>query len=386
VRERTGWDVAVVGGGPAGLTAASVAAAAGARTLVLERAEHPRYKTCGGGLIGASIAAVGSQVTVPARDQIRSATFTLRGAQELTSSDPEPLLAMVTREEFDAALADRAQQQGAVLRQQALVRAVDQAAEGASARLADGSAVTAKVVIGADGSSGVTARHVGAEFAQVDLGLELEIAVPPAAARPWAGRVLLDWGKLPASYGWVFPKGDRLTVGVIAARGHGEYTRSYLREFVERLGLGSFEVVKDSGHLTRCRTEGSPLRRGRVLVAGDAAGLLDPWTREGISFALRSGALAGEAAAKAAVAGSPEEATASLDGYAAALDATLVPEMRLGRELLSAFARHPGTFHRTLNTPKGWRIFVRMCRSEISFTHLINRPSARLALAMLNRV
>jgi flavin-dependent dehydrogenase len=175
-------------------------------------------------------------------------------------------------------------------------------------------------------------------------------------------------------------------VGVIAARGHGEYTRSYLREFVERLGLGSFEVVKDSGHLTRCRTEGSPLRRGRVLVAGDAAGLLDPWTREGISFALRSGALAGEAAAKAAVAGSPEEATASLDGYAAALDATLVPEMRLGRELLSAFARHPGTFHRTLNTPKGWRIFVRMCRSEISFTHLINRPSARLALAMLNRV
>ncbi|HTU07772.1 MAG TPA: FAD-dependent oxidoreductase, partial [Trebonia sp.] len=60
--ETTEWDVAVVGGGPAGLTAASVAAAAGARTIVVERAEHPRYKTCGGGLIGASLAAVGGQV------------------------------------------------------------------------------------------------------------------------------------------------------------------------------------------------------------------------------------------------------------------------------------------------------------------------------------
>jgi geranylgeranyl reductase family protein len=385
-RERTEWDVAVVGAGPAGLTAASAAAAAGARTVVLERAEHPRYKTCGGGLIGASLAAVGGQIALPARDQITSVTFTMRGARELTRSDPEPLLAMVTREEFDAALADRARQQGAVLRQQALVRAVDQAADTASVRLADGSAVAAKVVIGADGSSGVTARHVGAEFAQVDLGLELEIAVPPVAARPWAGRVLLDWGRIPASYGWVFPKGDRLTVGVIAARGHGAATREYLREFVGRLGLAGYEAVRDSGHLTRCRTEGSPLRRGRVLVAGDAAGLLEPWTREGISFALRSGALAGEAAAKAAVADSPAAATASLDEYVAGVNATLVPEMRAGRMLLSAFTRHPGTFHRALNTPKGWRIFVRMCRSELSFTGLVNRPSARLALSMLNRV
>jgi geranylgeranyl reductase family protein len=385
VQERAEWDVAVVGAGPAGLAAATAAAAAGARTVVIERAEHPRYKTCGGGLIGASLGAVG-QIALPARDQIKTATFTLRGGRELTRSDHEPLLAMVTRAEFDAALARRAQEQGAVLRQQALVRAVDQAGDNASARLADGSSVTARVIIGADGSSGVTARHVGAEFAQVDLGLELEIAVPPAAAGQWAGRVLLDWGKIPASYGWVFPKGDLLTVGVIAARGNGAATREYLREFTGRLGLAGYEAMRDSGHLTRCRTEGSPLRRGRVLVAGDAAGLLEPWTREGISFALRSGALAGEAAVKAAVADSPAAAEASLDEYAAAVNATLVPEMRAGRVLLSAFSRHPGTFHSALATPKGWRIFARMCRSEISFADLVNRPSARLALSMLNRV
>jgi flavin-dependent dehydrogenase len=198
--------------------------------------------------------------------------------------------------------------------------------------------------------------------------------------------VLLDWGKMPASYAWVFPKGDVLTVGVIAARGNGAATREYLREFTGRLGLAGYEAVRDSGHLTRCRTDGSPLRRGRVLVAGDAAGLLEPWTREGISFALRSGALAGEFAARAAVAGSPAAAGASLDEYVAAVSATLVPEMRAGRMLLSAFTRHPGMFHSALATRKGWRIFVRMCRGELSFAGLVNRPPARVALAALNRV
>jgi geranylgeranyl reductase family protein len=386
VREHAEWDVAVIGGGPAGLAAASAAAATGARTIVLERAEHPRYKTCGGGLIGASLAAVDGQIDVPARDQIRSTTFTLRGGREFTHGQDEPLLAMVLRAEFDEALLRRAVGQGAVLRQRAPVRAVDQADDHASARLADGSAVTAKVIIGADGSSGVSARHVGVEFAQVDLGLELEIAVPPPVAREWAGRVLLDWGAIPASYGWVFPKGDRLTVGVIAARGNGDATRDYLREFTDRLRLGSFEVIRDSGHLTRCRTDRSSLRRGRVIVAGDAAGLLDPWTREGISFALRSGALAGECAAKAAVSGHGRDAESSLDEYVAAIGRVLVPDMRAGRLLLSAFTRHTGTFHSGLATPKGWRAYVKLCRSEISLSELVSRPSARISLAMLSRV
>jgi len=374
VQERAEWDVAVIGAGPAGLAAASAAATAGARTIVLERAEHPRYKTCGGGLIGTSRAAAGGLIDVPARDEIRRVTVTLRGGQEFNREHGEPLLAMVVRDEFDAALLKRAQENGAQIRQRAQVRAIDQGDAHATVRLSDGSEVTAAVVIGADGSSGVTARHVGAEFDQVDLGLELEIAVPDPVAGQWAGRVLLDWGKIPASYGWVFPKGDRLTVGVIAARGQGEATKAYLREFTGRLGLSGYEAVQDSGHLTRCRSDRSPLRKGRVIVTGDAAGLLDPWTREGISFALRSGALAGEYAAKG-----------DLDGYVAAVGAALVPDMRAGRTLLSAFTRHTGTFHRGLSTAKGWSAFVKMCRSEMSLSELVARPSARVGLALLNR-
>ena len=348
---------------------------AGARTVVVERAEHPRYKTCGGGLMGASLSAVADLDPLPARDQIHAATFTLRGGREYTRRYDRPILAMVAREEFDDALRRRAESAGAIVRQRAAARGIGHDDDGnASVRLADGSTVTARTVVGADGSAGITARHVGVAFSQVDLGLEQEIEVPAAVAAEWRGRVLLDWGKRPGSYGWVFPKGDRLTVGVIAARGQGEATKAYLREFVDRLGLAGYKPVQDSGHLTRCRSDRSPLRQGRVILAGDAAGLLDPWTREGISFALRSGALAGEYAAKA-----------DLDGYVAAVNARLVPDMRAGRTLLTAFTRHTGALHRGLSTQKGWRAFVKMCRSEISLSELVARPSARVSLALLNR-
>jgi geranylgeranyl reductase family protein len=333
-----------------------------------------------------SRAAVAGQITVPVRDEIRSATFTLRGRHDFTRSSREPLVAMVMREDFDTALLGRAREDGAVVRELAQVRVIEQANGSATARLADGTSVTATVIIGADGSSGVTARHVGAEFAQVDLGLELEIAVPEPVGRRWAGRILLDWGKIPGSYGWVFPKGERLTVGVIAARGQGNATKGYLREFVDRLGLAGHEVVRDSGHLTRCRTDDSPLRKGNVVVAGDAAGLLEPWTREGISYALRSGALAGEAAAKAATSGDPMTVESSLDAYVAAVNATLVPDMRAGRFLLSAFTRHTSTVHRVLATAMGWRAFVSMCSGELTLAEIVTRPAARLPISLLNRL
>jgi flavin-dependent dehydrogenase len=230
-------------------------------------------------------------------------------------------------------------------------------------------------VIGADGSSGVTARHVGVRYRQVDLGLELEIEVPPEQQERWRRHVLLDWGPLPGSYAWVFPKGDRLTVGVIAARGEGERTRDYLRAFVDRLGLADAPAAHDSGHLTRCRAEDSPLRHGRVLVVGDAAGLLEPWSREGISYALRSGELAGAAVAEG-----------DLGAYERAVAERLVPSMRAGHRLLDLFSRRPEAFHGLVATPPGWRMFVRFCQGRASFDQAMARPEVRAVLAVLDRL
>lgn len=379
------WDVAVVGGGPAGLAAARTAAAAGARTVVLERAEHPRYKTCGGGLIGASLTAVGGQVKVPVRDRIHTITATLGGRRPFTREETGPLLDMVVRAEFDDALRAAAEAAGAVIRQRTTVRGISGNGACAAARLAGGAELRARVIIGADGSSGISARFTGVTFRQVDLGLELELPVPPAVRRDWQGRVLLDWGPLPGSYGWVFPKGDLLTVGVIAARGRGEQTRQYLRDFTARLGLSGCEPAHDSGHITRCRAADAPLRRGRVLVAGDAAGLLEPWTREGISFALRSGTLAGAAAAAAASAPDDAAAEAALSGYETSVARTLLPEMQAGQRLLAGFIRHPSAFHAALSTVKGWRAFAGFCRGEATFGSLLEHRQIRLAVALLAR-
>ncbi len=377
------WDLAVVGAGPAGLAAAKAAANAGARTVVLERAEHPRYKTCGGGLIGTSITAVENDVTVPTRDQIHAATFTLRGTHSFTRRSEDAFLTMVLRDEFDNALRLAAVGAGAVVRQRSVVRSIRQDDDYAYVRLTDGNEVQAKIVVGADGSSGVSARYASVEFAQVDLGLELEIAVPEAIQKQWRNRVLLDWGPIPGSYAWVFPKSDRLTVGVIASRGQGDLTKQYLRDFVDRLGLSSFEPIHDSGHLTRCRTDRSPLRKGRVLVAGDAAGLLEPWTREGISFALRSGALAGELGAEAAICGHVNCIDKYLDEYIGSINGSLVPEMQAGRLILSAFSRHPGVVHAGLASSPGWRAFTKFCRGSLTFSSVIERPLVGAAISFL---
>ena len=371
------WDVAVVGAGPGGLAAAHAAASAGARTIVLERAAHPRYKTCGGGLIGTSLAIAASRITVPARDTVAAITFTNDGRRAFTKRSPgRPLLTMVRRDDFDHAWYQAATSAGAEVRQNTQVRAIDQDADFASVSLADGSIIAARVVIGADGSAAISSRHVGVTFEQQDLGLEVELAATEADRAAWRGRVQLDWGPVPGSYGWVFPKDDELTVGVIMAKGKGAETKEYLAHFLAQLGLADRPVHRDSGHLTRCRAADAPLRKGRVLVVGDAAGLLEPWTREGISYALRSGAWAGEVAAGA-------KEPSDLADYDRRVAESLLPEMAAGRRLLRVFAKHPALVHGAMATPLGWRAFESFCRGELSMASVLKRPTIRVAVNLL---
>jgi geranylgeranyl reductase family protein len=373
VVDQSQWDVAVIGGGPGGLSAAHAAASAGARTIVFERAEHPRYKTCGGGLIGTSLAIATSKIAVPGRDTVTAITFTDDGRRAFTRHASGAFLTMVRREDFDHAWNAAAVEAGAVVRQNTQVRAIAQDDHRALITLAGDEVVAANVVIGADGSAGISSRYAGVTFEQQDLGLEVELAATGADRAAWRGRVQLDWGPVPGSYGWVFPKDDQLTVGVIMAKGLGADTKDYLARFLDRLGLADRPVLRDSGHLTRCRTLDSPLRNGRVLVVGDAAGLLEPWTREGISYALRSGTWAGRAAARGA-----------LDDYPAAVREQLEPEMVAGRRLLRTFSAHPHLTHAAMATPLGWRAFEGFCRGDLSMAHVLRRPAIRALVTVLS--
>jgi geranylgeranyl reductase family protein len=365
------WDVAVVGTGPAGAAAARAAAATGARVLLLERAELPRYKRCGGGLIGASqraVAATGVDLPALSRDRVGRITFTSDGRRRFTRAT-DPFLPMVLRSELDAALVAAAVREGATVRTGVTVLSYAQD-RGLVTLGTSAGPVRARAVVGADGSQGRAAAHVGVVSEQVDLGLEAELPTPPGS--PWRGRVLLDWGPVPGSYGWVFPKGDTLTVGVIGARGQGPALRAYYRALLARLHLDPADALHDGGHLTRVRAPGSPLRRGQVLVAGDAAGLLEPWTREGISFALRSGALAGAAAAGD---------VASYDG---AVARELGPEMAAGRTALRVFTRHPGTVHTAMQgLPGMWDLFVRLVSGQTSLVEQLSRRRVQALVRVL---
>lgn len=387
------WDVIVVGAGPAGSAAAQAVAAAGRRVLLLEKAELPRYKTCGGGIIGPSRDALPPGFELPLRDRVHAVTFSLNGRMTRTRRSRRMLFGLVNRPEFDQALVDSAVRAGAELRTGTQVSRVAQHGPAVPDRrtvavvLSDGQTLLARAVVGADGSASRIGTHVGVRMGQVDLGLESEIPVPPEVAADWSGRVLIDWGPLPGSYGWVFPKGDTLTVGVIAARGDGAATRQYLEDLIARLGLSGFEPERSSGHLTRCRTDDSPLSRGRVLVCGDAAGLLEPWTREGISFALRSGRLAGEWAVRIAAAPDAVDARRQALNYTFAIKAGLGTEMGVGRRLLTAFARRPRLLHTTLiGFRPAWSAFTQITRGSATLAGLVRTsPVVRRALAALDR-
>ena len=377
------WDVVVVGAGPAGSTAARHAATAGASTLLLDRAAFPRYKTCGGGLIGISLDTVPADLKVPVRQTISTVSFS-RGARRLRSrTSAEPILQLVDREEFDAALAESAVRAGATFRDGVRMTAVAER-DGLVELTTDAGTVRARAVVGADGSASRLGNHVGVVCEQVDLGLEAELAATGDATERWRGRVHLDWGPLPGSYGWVFPKGDRLTVGVITAKGDPAPTRAYLAAFIDRLGLGGLDVVRESGHLTRCRTDASPVSRGRVLVAGDAAGVLEPWTREGISFALRSGTAAGLAAAAVSRAGDDAAVRAATEGYRSELTGTLGREMAAGRLCLRAFNRFPAVFGAALaSTSSGWGAFARVAQGRTTLAELLRHRLLRGAVRVL---
>ncbi|MFE7131791.1 geranylgeranyl reductase family protein [Streptomyces sp. NPDC057638] len=387
------WDVVVVGAGPAGASAAYAAAVAGRSVLLLEKAELPRYKTCGGGIIGPSRDSLPPGFELPLRDRIHAVTFTLNGRLTRTRRSKRMLFGLVNRPEFDAGLVEYAQKAGATLRTGVTVSRVEQHGPAVPDRrtvavvTADGETILARAVVGADGSASRIGAHVGVKLDQVDLGLEAEIPVPQTVAEDWAGRVLIDWGPLPGSYGWVFPKGDTLTVGVISRRGEGAATKRYLEEFIARLGLAGFEPEISSGHLTRCRTDDSPLSRGRVLVCGDAAGLLEPWTREGISFALRSGRLAGEWAVRVCEAHDAVDARRQALNYAFAIKAGLGVEMAVGRRLLGVFERRPGLFHAAITGLRpAWRAFSEITRGSTTLAGIVRTsPMARRALETMDR-
>jgi menaquinone-9 beta-reductase len=347
------WDAIVVGAGPGGSAAAYYLARRGRRVLLLDRQAFPRDKSCGDGLTRPAVSVLDEMGVLPelgSAQRVRGVRMHMRGQPHRDLLYPRDSLGLVVpRLQLDDILCRRAVFAGAELRtgvsvarlvrEDGLVCGVE-AIEGSQIHM-----LRSAVVIAADGASSVLARDAGllsrgpvgfairgyyegiAEFDDL-----LEIRMPLLDST--------DEHLLP-SYGWIFPTGTgTANIGVgLCRRERGANVRQMMERFVGELRQSDRRF--ENMHL-REPWKGAPLRfdfapdrcaAAGLMLVGDAAGLISPFTGEGISFALESGRCAAEVADEAMV----RRETRDLSEYGRRLGARHAGYFELGRESIRRF-------------------------------------------------
>ena len=364
------WDAIVIGAGPAGATAARRLAAGGARTLLLERERLPRYKACGGGVPMRTEALLGLPLGDVVEETVEAIEVSRLGSRWFRKRSAHPLASMVMRDRFDGWLADAAKAAGAALRDGCGAQGVVAQPGGVEVETPRGRE-WGRWLLAADGATGAAARQCGfAVGGARSAAYELEVAAPQGALERWRGAANVDVGYRPWGYGWVFPKEGSLSVGLVAAPGRGREIRRQARRYLERLGLAEAELERLAGHPIRYRrSRAEPVAQGPALLLGDAAGLADEFTAEGIAYAVHSANLAAEAVLSGE---RPAEA------YAAAADREIQPELDAARTISRLYyfcvtswpwlARQASDVVNYL-----WRAFFRVMRGESTYAAELGR-------------
>lgn len=359
-----------MGAGPAGAAAAMAARGQGLSVALIDKATFPRDKLCGGGLTGRAMAVMARVFGAgpdPERTLMTRHVRLVSGARLLGDFPDAPVFGMVMRREFDAGLKARAVAAGALDLTGRRVAALDPDAR--EVRLADGTALAARVLIGADGANSAVARALfGRAFDPAAVAFALEAEAP---ARPGTA-IEIDLLAAHWGYGWVFPKQHSLTIGVGGTERRNPDLRRAMADYAARhgaMGLRCKGAFIPSGE--------ARAGRGAVLLAGDAAGLCDPITGEGLAWAMESGAMAGRAAA----AGDPGAA------YRAAL-APVAAELARAR-MLARVVHHPWLrprFHALLARQPGLqRRFLQLLAGERDYADIGLRSLLRLAAGLIRR-
>jgi geranylgeranyl reductase family protein len=276
-----GFDAIVVGAGPAGSVTALRLAREGASVLLLDRARFPRDKPCGGGLTGRALRELPVSVDPVVEHVVDRLVLRLGYGRAYERAGRGPLIAMTRRARLDHFLVEAAASAGATLRLEARVSAVQALHDRVEVEIGE-ETVTAAALVGADGANGVSARQLGLGSGPVyGVALEGNLPYSKADAGRYAGRVVLELGTVPGGYGWVFPKGDHLNLGVGGWEAEGPRLREHLRLLCAAHGVPDEESRTFAGRLPLRRPD-APLARGRALVVGDAAGLVDPLSGDGM--------------------------------------------------------------------------------------------------------
>jgi geranylgeranyl reductase family protein len=355
-------DVAIVGAGPAGSTAAYRLATAGKHVLLLDKARFPRDKPCGGGVTGRAARLLPFSIEPVVEDVVERMDCGLRYRHRFSRSVGQPLAYMTQRLRLDEFLLRKAAEAGAEVREE----------ETADARELD-----AQIVIGADGCNGASAKQLGlAEEVVHGVALEANYPYEPR----FAGAMVVEIAVIRGGYGWVFPKGDHVNVGVGGNAEEGPKLRGELRRMCEAYGIDPDAARDTRGYRLPQRLPGTRLANGRTAVIGDAAGLVDPFSGDGMYEAFLSARLVTEAAL-AVLAGRAE----SLESYQEAVEREITPLTRAGWGAKRAFERYPGTTYAIARLPVTFRALAKLLVGDLPHP-AVARGIEGVAIRAIHRV
>ena len=288
------YDVIVVGAGPAGSTAARHCAQGGLKTLLLEKERFPRFKPCAGGVTLGAVQELGINIPRSIIERTCTGMRVLVRRMEKEIRLTKPVSLMVDRSTFDQHLAAMAVEAGAAFADGEGCKEIKLAANNVIVET-DKRVLNTPVIIGADGYFSKTRKKFRPGFEQDEIRycVIAEIPMPSTEiSRRFKDLVTIYYGFASMGYAWIFPKRSHLSVGVGGAPSQSRDMSNRLREFLSLNQLDPNTTIKG------CFIPVSRWRHNtytdRILLAGDAAGLVDSFSGEGIRFAIISGRLAAE--------------------------------------------------------------------------------------------
>ncbi len=285
------WDAIIVGAGPAGCAAAYDLAAAGREVLLLDKADFPRQKACAGGLTLKAVKALRYSVEPVVRQKIGRMRLERDRARATTMRRRTPCCFMTVRQELDEFCFRKTVAEGAQFRRIRAIDAITQDSSGVDVSV-DGETLRTRFLIGADGVHSRVRQltGMGSGWFWRAFALEAMVPLPDAAAHD----LVFDFAPVRDGYGWIFPKGDHLNIGLYSCASEEKIDRARLSAYIRSRSIHADADSMIGQYAGFGAGQHSPAA-GRIFLTGDAGGFADPLTGEGIYFAIVSGQAAAAA-------------------------------------------------------------------------------------------
>jgi geranylgeranyl reductase family protein len=334
------YDVVIVGAGPAGATTGYHLARTGFHALILEKEKLPRYKPCAGAVAARTLDILDFDISQAVEKAVHSVYFTHKFGRGHLITAELPLAYMVMRDRFDFLLTERAAQAGVEVIQEAEVTDINIHSHYAIVT-AGGQQFRGRIVVGADGSKSTVARLLKLwSDRRLVVTVQSEVFVDPSIMAKHSSRMWVDIGSVPLGYAWLFPKADHLSMGVGSFQRRARGLKRYFWRCLRRM-VSDYRSIRIYVHPLLIWGGGCKLARNRAILVGDAAGITDPLTGEGIYYAIRSGIIAARVIGRCL-----SQGQYSMTEYEQAIQSRLGRSLQMAMKLSALFYAFPRVTHR----------------------------------------